>query len=165
MLLDELETGPLGDVRVFRTRVNRSGNCDGRWIDALDLTICDRSHTYIFMHLPNPPELILLKALWQQGEMRVRALHDTCSDQLGWSFSSTRKTLERMVDKGFVEYLTGGGPARYRARVSKTPTLAHLIRDMYKRVLEIDGPVDIDVFAACPILEDEELDELAGLLG
>lgn len=118
---------------------------------------------------PNPPELILLKALWSKGPLPVRNLHETCVGDLVWSFSSTRKTLERMADKGFVETLKPEGkassPAQVRARASKTTTLAHIARDFFGRVLEVDGSLPTSTFTGSTLLSDEELDELEGLLG
>ncbi|PHR91825.1 MAG: penicillinase repressor [Robiginitomaculum sp.] len=116
---------------------------------------------------PNPPELVLLKKLWAQGPLPVRVLHDACADQLDWSFSSTRKTLTRMSDKGLVVYQKpeAKGVALYTARVSKTATLANMARDFMRRVLEVDGPLPHVVFSASKLLNDEELEELEGLLG
>jgi len=116
-------------------------------------------------HKPNPPELILLKALWARGPMPVRALHDACAGALGWSFSSTRKTMSRMENKGFVRLDKGEGAARYAANISKTATLAKMTRDFMARVLEIDGPLPTSAFTDSKILTDEDLDELEGLLG
>lgn len=116
---------------------------------------------------PNPPELVLLKTLWAQGSLPVRTLHDMCAEKLDWSFSSTRKTMTRMVDKGFVNLSKpeGKGAAVYMARVSKTTTLAHMARDFMRRVLEVDGPLPASTFSDSKLLTDEELDELEGLLG
>ena len=118
---------------------------------------------------PNPPELILLKALWAQGALPVRNLHEACAGQLAWSFSSTRKTLERMADKGFVEISKperkAPAPAQVRASVSKTTTLAHMAREFFGRVLEVDGPLPASTFTDSTLLSDDELDELEGLLG
>jgi len=120
-------------------------------------------------NIPNPPELVLLKALWAQGALPVRSLHETCAGELAWSFSSTRKTLERMADKGFVEISKPEGkmsaPAQVRARVSKTTTLAHMAREFFVRVLEVDGPLPTSIFTGSTLLTDDELDELEGLLG
>jgi len=116
-------------------------------------------------NIPNPPELILLKALWSHGSLPVRKIHDTCVLDLNWSFSSTRKTLERMAEKGFVAISKGGGLAKVTARISKTTTLAHMAREFFGRVLEVDGPLPASVFTASTLLSDEELDELEGLLG
>ena len=114
---------------------------------------------------PNPPELVLLKALWAQGNVSIRSLHDTCALDLNWSFSSTRKTLERMANKGFVCISKGDAPAKVTAQVSKTTTLAQMARDFFDRVLELDGPLPVSAFTGSTLLCDEELDELKGLLG
>ncbi len=98
--------------------------------------------------------------------MMVRPLHDLCAADLNWSFSSTRKTLQRMTGKGFVTLRKPkSGPASYAAGVSKTTVLANMTRDFMDRVLEIDGPMPAALFANSKILSDEDLDELAGLLG
>jgi len=115
-------------------------------------------------HLPNPPELVLLKALWAGGALPVRALHDKCAADLKWSFSSTRKTVERMVDKGMISITAGKGAALYHVRISKPATLARMTRDHMRRVLEIDGPVPATLFAGSQILSDDDLDEIDGLL-
>lgn len=118
---------------------------------------------------PNPPELILLKTLWSKGALSVRILHEACAADLNWSFSSTRKTLERMISKGFVEVSKPEGkasaPVQVKARVSKTTTLAQMAREFFGRVLEVDGPFPTSAFAGSTLLSDEELDELEGLLG
>lgn len=117
------------------------------------------------MQTPNPPELILLKALWANGTMAVRPLHEICAHKLNWSLSSTRKTLERMVDKGYVERISSNGTMKIRPRVSKTTTLARLVRNFYKHTFEIEGAISVDGFSDSPLLDDEELAEIAGLLG
>lgn len=114
--------------------------------------------------LPNPPELILLKALWRLGDMPVRRLHEECAGQLNWSFSSTRKTLSRMVDKDMVAMDEADGPTLYRARLSKTMALTQLSHDFLYRVLETEGPIPHNIFTASRLLSDDELEELEGLL-
>lgn len=116
-------------------------------------------------NIPNPPELVLLKALWVEGSVPVRDLHEMCVSDLNWSFSSTRKTIERMVDKGFVKISKDKGPAKVIARISKTTTLAQMAREFFGRVLEVDGPLPASAFTGSTLLSDEELDELEGLLG
>jgi predicted transcriptional regulator len=114
-------------------------------------------------YIPNPPELILLKCLWVQETLPVRAVHDACVGELSWSFSSTRKTLSRMVDKGLVAMKQNEGVAVYSARKSKTATLALMARDFMRRVLEAEGPLPSGLFSGSSILSDEELEELEGL--
>ena len=118
---------------------------------------------------PNPPELILLKALWAQESYTIKALHDACATDLNWSFSSTRKTLERMADKGMVRIYKpqekGRSPTLVSANISKTTTLAQMAREFFGRVLEVDGPLPASAFSGSTLLSDEELEELEGLLG
>lgn len=116
------------------------------------------------VHLPNPPELILLKTFWRLGPLPVRKLHDECADQLKWSFSSTRKTLSRMVDKNMVFVEADQGPALYRARLSKSIALTQLSRDFMVRVLETEGPISPDIFSNSKLLSDDEFEELTALL-
>lgn len=113
---------------------------------------------------PSPTELPLLKALWSQTELSARELHDHVSVQLGWSLSSTRKTLERMVDKGLVISGERHGVKLFRPGVDKVSTLAMLTRDFARVVLEIDGPVSASSFSGSKILTDAELAELDSLL-
>ena len=71
-----------------------------------------------------------------------------------------------MEDKGFVALdKPARGAALYRATVSKTMTLANMTKDFSSRVLELNGPVPTTLFTNSKILTDEDLNELAGLLG
>lgn len=70
-----------------------------------------------------------------------------------------------MADKGFVTVSTTVKPASVSARISKTTTLAHMAREFFGRVLEVDGPLPASAFTGSTLLSDEELDELEGLLG
>ena len=74
-----------------------------------------------------------------------------------------------MTDKGFVVISKPEGktsaPALVTARISKTTTLAHMAREFFGRVLEVDGPLPASAFTGSTLLSDDELDELEGLLG
>lgn len=122
------------------------------------------SHYYGMKNYPNPPELALLKILWREGEMPIRNLHEIGIVDLRWSFSSTRKTVERMIEKGLVISEKRKGPTIYRARVSKASTFAHMARDFMRRVLEVEGPAPMSLFSASTLLSDDDLDEIEGLL-
>ena len=113
---------------------------------------------------PSNAELELLKCLWRHQPCSARELHDHAAPALGWSYSSTRKTLERMLDKGLVDESSVHGLHVYRASVGKLATLAALSRDFARRVLEIDGPLPTQAFADSRLLAEGELDELEALL-
>lgn len=113
---------------------------------------------------PSPSELPLLKVLWSENELSARELHEHIASRLDWSLSSTRKTLERMVEKGMVTCADKHGVRVYRAGIGKMSTLAALTRQFAKAVLEIDGPMPASSFGGSRILSAEELAELEALL-
>lgn len=113
---------------------------------------------------PSNAELELLKCLWRRDTCSARELHDAAAPTLGWSYSSTRKTLERMVDKGLVAERAQHGLNVYRAKVGKVATLAALSADFARRVLEIDGPLPSQAFADSRLLSEDELEQLEALL-
>lgn len=113
---------------------------------------------------PSNAELELLKALWRQGACSAREVHNGAVAALDWSYSSTRKTLQRMVDKGLVEETVEHGLNMYRARVGKVATLAALSTDFARRVLEIDGALPAQAFADSRLLSEQELQQLDALL-
>ena len=116
------------------------------------------------MTRPSNAELELLKCLWRHEACSARELHDGVASALGWSYSSTRKTLERMVEKGLVAESSHHGLNVYRAQVSKVATLAAMSRDFARRVLEIEGPLPVQAFADSRLLNEQEVSELEALL-
>lgn len=116
------------------------------------------------MQRPSNAELELLKCLWKHSALSARELHECAGQRLDWSYSSTRKTLERMRDKGLVREREQHGIHVYRAAVGKLATLAVLSRDFAQRVLELDGPLPVQAFAESRLLSESELDALEALL-
>ena len=125
---------------------------------------CDMSHIIVDIMKPSPSELLLLKALWVESELSARELHDHIASRLDWSLSSTRKTLDRMIDKGMVTCEDRHGVRVFRANVGKISTLASLITEFARGVLEVDGPLPASSFGGSKILSPEELRELERLL-
>ena len=113
---------------------------------------------------PSPSELPFLKALWANRELSARELHENVASELGWSLSSTRKTIERMTEKGLVTADERHGIKVYRAAVDKISTLAGLTRQFARAVLEIDGPLPASSFTGSRILTQNELEELQRFL-
>lgn len=113
---------------------------------------------------PSNAELELLKCLWKLKACSARELHDCASPRLLWSYSSTRKTLERMREKGLVSERDQHGMRVYRARVGKVAMLAVLADDFGRRVLEMDGPLPMQAFADSRLLSEKEFAELSALL-
>lgn len=106
----------------------------------------------------------LLKALWSKRELSARELHEQVAVELGWSLSSTRKTLERMVEKGLILTDERHGVRIYQAAEGKIATLAEMTRQFARAVLEIDGPLPASSFSGSKLLNAEELQQLERLL-
>lgn len=113
---------------------------------------------------PSASELAILKALWQQSPLSAREIHQQIEEHLGWSYSSTRKTLDRMQDKGLLQAFDVHGLKVFEAKADKVHTLAAYARDFAERVLEIKGPVPVSFFAGSELLSKSELTELEALL-
>lgn len=109
---------------------------------------------------PTAPELEILKLLWQLQPQTGRELHDQLADVLGWGYSSTRKTLERMVDKGLLVAELQGNQNSYSAQVTKVATLAALAQDFASRVLELKQPLPLAMFADSRLLTSDDLQAL-----
>ena len=113
---------------------------------------------------PTAPELEILKLLWHKQPRTARELHDEIEQQFDWSYSSTRKTLERMGEKGLVSIDLDGNKKIYIARVEKVKTLASFAQDFAKRVFELDGPLPVAMFTDSRLVDDSEIADLEKLL-
>jgi predicted transcriptional regulator len=116
------------------------------------------------MAIPSISELTVLKALWRQQPLSAREIHQQVEGELGWSYSSTRKTLERMLDKGSVRQSSVHGVQVYEAALEKVGTLAAFAHDFGKRVMEIDSPLPVNMFTGSKLVDDAELAQLEQLL-
>lgn len=113
---------------------------------------------------PSETELQLLKALWDAGRLSAREVHDATALQTQWSFSATRKTLERMEAKGLVAVEPVHGVKTFVPTESKLDVMARLIRRFASRVLDSDQPMPAAAFTGSRVIAPEEVDELQDLL-
>jgi len=113
---------------------------------------------------PTAPELEILKLLWHKQPRTARELHDEIEPILEWSYSSTRKTLERMGVKGFVSMGLKGNKKIYYAEIEKVKTLAAFAQDFAKRVFELDGPLPVAMFTDSRLIDEGEVADLEKLL-
>lgn len=114
--------------------------------------------------IPSASELTLLKALWQQQPLSAREIHDAAADELAWSFSSTRKTLDRMLEKRMVSLQTVHGINVYSAQLDKVATLAAFAHDFGRRVMEMDAPLPAAMFTGSKLVDQQELARLEQML-
>lgn len=116
------------------------------------------------MAKPSEFELKLLRPLWRAPRLSARELHDATSGQTKWSYSATRKTLERMEEKGLVRVEQVHGVKTYAAAQSKVETLAGLIRDFARNVLDAEAPMPVAAFSHSKLLDKDEIRELEAML-
>lgn len=116
------------------------------------------------MSTPSVTELCLLKALWKDRPQSARQLHASVEAELGWSFSSTRKTVERMLEKGLLSQRSLHGVLVYEPQADKVATLAAFAHDFGRRVMEIDTPLPVSMFTGSKLVDGAELAELEQLL-
>lgn len=116
------------------------------------------------MVIPSATELALLKVLWKQQPLSAREIHDAAAEELAWSFSSTRKTLDRMLEKQMVALQVAHGVNVYSARLEKVGTLAAFAHDFGRRVMEIDAPLPAAMFTGSKLVDQQELARLEQML-
>ncbi|MDW7550669.1 BlaI/MecI/CopY family transcriptional regulator [Pseudoalteromonas sp. McH1-7] len=113
---------------------------------------------------PNATELVILKILWRQAPRTGKEIHAEIESKLNWSYSSTRKTLERMCEKGYLAEQKQGNKKIYTATLAKVPTLALYAQEFAKQVMELDAPLPVAMFSDSNLIEADELDELEAML-
>lgn len=116
------------------------------------------------MSTPSVTELSLLKCLWKEQPLSAREIHERVVDELEWSYSSTRKTLDRMLEKQMVSQQPVHGVNVYTAAVEKVATLAAFAHDFGKRVMEMDAPLPVNMFTGSKLVDRQELAALDQLL-
>lgn len=114
--------------------------------------------------IPSVTELSLLKVLWKQQPLSAREIHDAAAEELGWSFSSTRKTLDRMLEKQMLSQQTVHGVHVYRAQLEKVGTLAAFAHDFGRRVMELETPLPVAMFTGSRLVDQNELNQLQQML-
>ena len=116
------------------------------------------------MAIPSTPELCVLKALWRQAPLSAREIHEAVEEELVWSFSSTRKTVERMMEKQMVAQHVRHGVQVYEALLDKVETLAAYAHDFGTRIMELDTPLPVNMFAGSKLVNAGELAQLEQML-
>lgn len=116
------------------------------------------------MNQPTAPELEFLKLLWKKQPCTARELHNSIAENFEWSYSTTRKTLERMGQKEFVLIETIGNKKSYTTKLDKVRVLANFATDFASRILELDSPLPVAMFADSKLIDKSEIKELEKML-
>ena len=109
-------------------------------------------------------ELEVMKTLWRAGPQSAREVHDALAERVGWAYTTTRTTLDRMVDKGHVERSSHHGLYVYRPELTRPVGLAGLVRRLAGRVLEVEPSRVVSLFGEGLELGAEEVAELEALV-
>lgn len=113
---------------------------------------------------PNDSELKLLHALWRAPRLSTREIHDATVDGTKWSYSTTRKVLDRMEEKGLVKVKIVHGLRTYAAAQPKLKTLALLIKDFTHNVLDASAPLPVAAFTQSKLISADEIEQLEQLI-
>jgi BlaI family penicillinase repressor len=116
------------------------------------------------MSKPSDAELRLLRVLWRAPRLSAREVHEGAGGDALWSYSSTRKTLERMVEKELVTVIVVHGIKTFAASEPKLRTLAALIGDFTRDVLDATEPMPAATFVNSKLIDPKEIKELEALL-
>ncbi|MBI1212149.1 MAG: BlaI/MecI/CopY family transcriptional regulator [Alphaproteobacteria bacterium] len=116
------------------------------------------------MSKPSESELKLMRHLWAAGRLSAREIHEASRGETGWAYSTTRKTLDRMVEKGVVTVAAVHGLKVYAPARTKLETLARMIRDFTRNVLGTDAPMPVAAFAQSKLIAPGEIKQLETLI-
>ncbi len=109
-------------------------------------------------------ELDVMKILWAEQPLSAREVHERLPAGYGWAPSTTRTTMDRMVQKGVLARRSLHGVYVYEPTISRPAGLAHLVRDFAVRVLEMDHGAVVSLLAKGNRLTPDEVRELERLL-
>ena len=113
---------------------------------------------------PTEFELKLLRRLWKAERLSAREIHDASTEDTGWSYSATRKTLERMEEKGLVRVEPVHGVKTYAAAQPKLEVVAGLIANFARNILDAEAPIPAATFVSSRLIDQDEIEDLEALL-
>ena len=112
----------------------------------------------------NKTELSVLKQLWPDQRKSAREIHDGVSEEMGWSYSTTRTVITRMEEKGLLTRAELHGVAVYAPTLSRVQVLGAMARELTRQVFDIKGALPASMFADSPHMTKAELEELDVIL-
>lgn len=116
------------------------------------------------MEKPSNAEMAVLKTLWTEAPRSAREIQSAVGEAQGWSYSTTRTLITRMVEKGLVERRDAHGLAVFAPKAGKAAVLSAMIRSFSAQVFDLDQPLPAAAFADSPLLDAADVEELERLL-
>lgn len=85
---------------------------------------------------PTELELMILKILWHNGPATVRAVRDAMADQRDLAYNTVMTTMNKMIEKEYLERAKQDGNYVYRPRVNEQATVGDMLRDLVDRAFD-----------------------------
>jgi predicted transcriptional regulator len=82
---------------------------------------------------PTASELAILNILWERGPSTVREVHDLLAEEKEVVYTTILKTMQVMLERGFLAREQQGRAHRYRAAVARERTQDRLLDTFLRR--------------------------------
>jgi BlaI family transcriptional regulator, penicillinase repressor len=109
-------------------------------------------------------ELEIMKIIWKLEKASIREVHDKFTETVDLAYPTTKTTMDRMVEKGYLQRTNFHGVFLYESVLSKPSSIARLVQNFMENVLEIDKSAVANLFANSNLLNNEEIKELEELI-
>lgn len=113
---------------------------------------------------PTEVELEILQVLWEHGPCPLGKIHEAIAERCDRAYSSTRKMVQVMRDKGMVECDESVRPQLYATSESKEQTQLNLLEDLAERAFGGSTKKLVMSLLSADRVTAEELQELQRLV-
>jgi BlaI family transcriptional regulator, penicillinase repressor len=121
--------------------------------------------------MPRPPsqqptqvELEILNLLWQHGPSTLGQIHEAVSAQSDRAYSSTRKMIQVMRDKGLVKCDETIRPQLYAAAMTKEATQLNMLEDIAQRAFGGSAKKLVMSLLSADVITHDDLSEMQKLV-
>jgi BlaI family penicillinase repressor len=113
---------------------------------------------------PTEFELVILQILWRLGESPLRDIHHAVAQQRDVTYSTTRKMVQVMREKGLIDGDETVRPQQYSAAQPQKETQLRLVDDLVRRAFNGSTQKLMMGLLSAERLSAQELAELQTLL-
>lgn len=113
---------------------------------------------------PTEVELEILQVLWEHGPCPLGQIHQAVAARCDRAYSTTRKMIQVMRDKGLVQCDESVRPQLYRAAESREQTQLSLLEDIAERAFGGSTKKLVMSLLSADRLTAEELQEMQRLV-
>ena len=113
---------------------------------------------------PTELELEILKILWREGPLPVRAVREALAPGRERAYTSVMTVMNIMVDKGYLSRRKDGASYVYRARIGEQATTGRMLSDLVDRAFGGSTAAVMLNLLETSDLDEAELREIRTLL-